>query len=119
MVWVNRDRGGVVGGLLGYGIETASCEGVAAGEPTQGEPGATKQPEAEKGHIGVFGTGRQVKALSRTDAVEEWRKDGLINAISEADTESWLGFAHGVSVRRRRGHRLLLQLLSLLKGSLD
>ncbi len=52
-----------------YRVEAALGEGMAAGEPFEGKPGAFSEAEAVERYVGIFAAGGKVEALGGADRV--------------------------------------------------
>jgi hypothetical protein len=85
MVCVNRDGWVGWGVSEGDGVEAAFGERMAPGEASESEPGPPEEAETDQGYVGVFRAGGEVEALGGAEGVQDWRKDGLIDAECYAD----------------------------------
>jgi hypothetical protein len=71
MVCGNVDGCGWFGVSKRYGIEAALCEGMAAGDSAEGQPGTSDNTETDESDIGVFGAGGEIEALGGAEGVKD------------------------------------------------
>jgi len=96
MVCGNVDRWGLFRVSKGYWIEATLSEGMTAGDPAEGQPGASEDAEANEGDVSVFGAGGEIEALGGAEGMKNRRHNGLIDAISDPNGEAGLGVVHRV-----------------------
>jgi hypothetical protein len=99
MVCGNVDGMGRFGVSKGYWIEATLSEGMTAGDPAEGQPGASEDAEANEGDVGVFGAGGEIEALGGAEGVKDRRNDGLVKAVDDTDGERGLRISHITSQR--------------------
>jgi hypothetical protein len=99
MVCGNVDGWGWFGVSKGYWIEATLSEGMTAGDPAEGQPGASEDAEANEGDVGVFGAGGEIEALGGAEGVKDRRNDGLVKAVDDTDGERGLRVSHITSQR--------------------
>jgi hypothetical protein len=94
MVCRNDDGWGRGGVSERNGVEAASGERMTPCEAPEGKPGAFENAEPDERDVGIFRTGREIKALGGTEGVEDRRQNRFVQPVNAADREAGLRVRH-------------------------